>query len=680
MEYLIPVAVAGFFLIFGGASALGRITATRYWSLRSNVGYLLHVSVMHLVLGALVGGFVALVIWSPNPITWGLGLIVTMAAMTTFVGWKWTRIVSVAWRRRHERMLKEAVGFRVFSVVSRLLPSSNTEAALSVDDLYEESPAERDELAGRLDTVYRFGRAVYDRLDTVAALGLGVAFTLPLGIAVVAQSPLILGAWVVLAIPLGFVSDVTQSWSPPAAAGTTEGKNVILCVIDALRRDRLSMYGYERRTSPFLDRVAASGLVFENCLAAGTSSGHSIPSLLSGTYASVHEYGGNLDVKLLSDEFREQGYLTGGISGNPHITAPRFGDRFDWFLYLDRGKSYLFLVQRLLVRALHLLGFRHVPVHYYIADVDFMHELAEGFLSDAAQRDRPFFLYLHYQDLHEPYLREFHPVASFASEHGAAIERGDWIRETGSDRRAEWYEAEVKNWGYDEKIRHTDRAIEDLYADLERLGLRRDTVVLFTSDHGELLGERGGWGHPDVPYNPLIEVPLIVDTPASDGETVSEVVSGVDLPSMVCDLAGIDPSSAFRYQWLRQFEPSNFPFDLPTEPYALVDYYSHAINLKGFDAPNGSTSVNEQRLALTTDWKLYQIDDEFEYYRYDDDFLDNPIASDELPDEPETELRRWLNETTRAIEDRRRDIQNEDPYGDVEDSRVQRQLEDLGYL
>jgi arylsulfatase A-like enzyme len=391
-------------------------------------------------------------------------------------------------------------------------------------------------------------------------------------------------------------------------------------------------------------------------------------------------------VRLLSDEFNEAGYATGAVSSNPHITTPVFGDRFDWFAYFDTGTAYTFEIQRLLLRVLNRFGLSHVPVHFNIREAAYFHDLSKAFIAEQNSRDRPFFLYLSYLDVHDPYLREFEHVRDFAAEHGAALSRQtvNQVPEDvpGSTGTLEY--GDVLNWGYDETIRYTDNQLAGLYSFLDREDLLDETVIVIMSDHGELLGDRNHWGHIDVPYNPLFEVPLLVDAPQVDGGTVDRVVSGAQIPSLLFDLLDVTPSEEMRAQWLTtlSYEELQETNDSAT---ALVDFYTPEMSTIGYEHPvvgsdieRRSDMVTTHRLLVGDEWKLLQLDDQRLFYEYDDVFLDQTLEPSSVPEAVRERLQESMDAFGDALGDW--DVADGDYYENVTDDAIRRQLEDLGYL
>jgi hypothetical protein len=155
-----------------------------------------------------------------------------------------------------------------------------------------------------------------------------------------ARAPRLAAAAVVLAA-LGVNGWVRPAMPPPLTANRLvappDGPNVVLVLIDTLRADHLGLYGYDKPTSPNLDRLAAHSVVFERAIAQASWTKPSVASLLTGLYVHNHgvirsrdALGG--DLPYMAEELRRHGYRTAGFSGNPWITPEfRFDRGFDSF-------------------------------------------------------------------------------------------------------------------------------------------------------------------------------------------------------------------------------------------------------------------------------------------------------------------------------------------------------------
>jgi len=301
--------------------------------------------------------------------------------------------------------------------------------------------------------------------------------------------------------------------------------SVVLVSIDTLRADHLGLYGYARPTSPFLDRIAAEGVVFERAFtsAAWTLIAHM--TMLTGLYPEQHgvtEKTRQLSTgaPLLAERLRRAGYQTLGLyrSGWVHERFG-FGRGFDVFR-------------------------RHTTVE----------EAEEHLFEELARLDpeRPFFVFLHLFDVHNdpstksppsvfsappPFQDLFLPEAQKRLEG----ETYDSLKKRGLPK--ETVEAMVAL--YDEGIRHVDAALAGCFARLEAEGRLANTLVILTSDHGESLAQRDNWGHGG-PWQEGIRVPLILRLPgnARAGERIHEVVHLVDVTPTVLDFAGLPPDPA----------------------------------------------------------------------------------------------------------------------------------------
>ncbi len=288
--------------------------------------------------------------------------------------------------------------------------------------------------------------------------------------------------------------------------------SVVLIGFDTLRRDHLPFHGYDKPTAPLLSSLAARGTVFENAYSTSAWTAPATASLFTGLYARQHGVvTGRFAVKKLRKEgvpmrlnripgaaktipelMKSAGYATFAVVQNSNIRPELgFDAGFDLFLPLNPAKE---------------------------ADV-ITAKLRE--IQERIAKARPYFLYLHYMDPHEPYARN----------------------RTFFDRRAQGDARRIS--AYDSEIHHADDHIRQAF---EMLAWDRDTMVLLTADHGEELGERGFWGHARSLHGETLNVPLLVFGRGVRTQRVRERVSHVDvLPSLleavrapaVADLAGV---------------------------------------------------------------------------------------------------------------------------------------------
>jgi arylsulfatase A-like enzyme len=316
-----------------------------------------------------------------------------------------------------------------------------------------------------------------------------------------------------------------------AACGPEEAAqpSVVLIVIDALRRDHLSLYGYAKDTSPGLARLAEESAVFERCLATSSWTKPSMLSLLSGLYPPSH--GGHRDRKaspridFLGEVLQERGYATAAVSGNPHV-SPAFG--------MDQGFDHF-----------EFGGNRHARDY---PDLTVLLDGARAWL--AAHADEPFFLYLHLMNVHGPYrappefrlrfLEEPHAEFHFRSRLWKDIVRGGRL-----ERRADFSKAHLRDLTarYDGAVAYTDSVLTRFLEELREKGILDRSLLVITADHGEELFDHGGFGHKRTLYGEQLEIPLLIREPAGvgAGRRIAEPVSLVDLSATILDWLGLLP-------------------------------------------------------------------------------------------------------------------------------------------
>lgn len=305
--------------------------------------------------------------------------------------------------------------------------------------------------------------------------------------------------------------------------------NVVLLTVDSLRVDHCSAYGYDRKTTPKLDVLAANGVRFTNAYSPSSHTRESVPALITGQYphAAVDD-GYHLAAPTLATLL--DGYHCGAFHSNPFVSraygVDRDFDAFDDDLHLGQHKLFA-LTQRLWDK---LRG------HHY-ARAQTINERALDWLDDISED--PFFLWNHYMDVHgpyeppEPYRSQF--LNDDVSENEAltlydrALEDPDSIDE--SERRL------LRNL-YDGEICYTDAQIGAFLDALAERGLLENSVVLVTADHGDGLGDHGQYGHPRHLYEELVRVPFVARGIGDAGRVCEVPVSGLDVVPTLLTAAG----------------------------------------------------------------------------------------------------------------------------------------------
>ena len=423
---------------------------------------------------------------------------------------------------------------------------------------------------------------VYRGLSNLAyaTLALGLALQLAPGAILLARQPRLLaqvglaataaaGAALLL-LPGGRDQPPIES-TKPAPAGAP---NVVLIVLDTVRAQSLGIHGRRRPTSPQLRALAKRGTRFDQARtpAAWTLPAHA--AMFTGHWA--FELSARLDRPLddrqptLAEYLAQHGYETAGFVANTMFGSSYFG--------LDRGFEHYedvavtpvefarsSLLGRFLLRScVPALAARDRPkTYFYRKDAAEVNESVLEWLDDRP-RDRPFFAFLNYFDAHDPYVPPEPAPARFGagprSAHDLEILH-DWHRidKTLQPKRI----VALARDRYEECVAALDSELGRLVDQLEARGLLEKTIVIVTSDHGELLGEHGLFGHGQSLHSQVTRVPLVVVAPgqAPAGRVVTEPVSLTDLPATIAGLAGLADQAPFPGRSLDRFWGTNLAAD-----------------------------------------------------------------------------------------------------------------------
>jgi arylsulfatase A-like enzyme len=310
-----------------------------------------------------------------------------------------------------------------------------------------------------------------------------------------------------------------------------ERPHVIVLLVDALRADHLGCYGYGRATSPAIDELARDGVVFEQAISQSTFTKSSIASLSTGRSPYEHGvyWGDRRDTAdrltsdvlpaaetTLAEVLRGRGYLTAAWVQNSHLRS-YMGFAQGFVSYRDQQGDAGRITRRFL---------------RWLRGPAARHEL---------------FAYLHYIDLHDPYLPEppYDRLFGGSTDVYQGVDLDEWgaYLEGVRSGRIELSAPEVARIEalYDGQIRALDDRIGRLLAELEDSGLYERSLIVLTSDHGDGFMEHGFISHSSIPYEELVRVPLIVKLPAlrHSGRRVDRQVRSIDVLPTVLDLLGI---------------------------------------------------------------------------------------------------------------------------------------------
>lgn len=354
---------------------------------------------------------------------------------------------------------------------------------------------------------------------------------------------------------LRFVASGGHLWDPALALpcwaslriiGRRDGPappDVLLIVLDTLRADHLSLYGYERPTSPRLDALARRrGIVFDDVVASSPWTLPSHVSLFTGLEAFRHgvnfDFAAPDDLDTLAEQFRAAGYETWASTAGGFV-SPTYGlaQGFDVF----RTRNW-----------------RPTARHTNELEVG-LDELEQRL---TPQGSPPSFAFFHTYETHDPYWAREPFFSRFAAgtrapESGYVamaklpLDAGDgyalrkrFVLQKGAGPEAGEPDPELVRALYDSEVAYTDSLVGPLLERLLRFGWLDKGIVALTSDHGESLGEHGLAGHIAL-YEDTLRVPLILWLPGAQGggTRISDTVRLVDVAPTLLEVAGITAPS-----------------------------------------------------------------------------------------------------------------------------------------
>jgi len=347
---------------------------------------------------------------------------------------------------------------------------------------------------------------------------------------------------------------------PPAPDGAP---NVLLLILDTVAATHTSAHGYERPTTPVLERLASEGVAFDGALSTAPWTLPSHASMFTGRYP--YELPASWLVPLgsepptLAERLRDRGWATAGFVANRQYTTYEHGLNRGFVRYEDYRISpgqiaRSTVLGRYIADSRRLRGWIGDDRELGRKDA---RRLADSFLGwlDGAP-SRPFFAFLNFYDAHDPYLPPDEYFARFAGHPRGGMESP--FRRHAAGRLARDLSPEelrLEMDAYDGAISYIDAQIGRLLDGLRERGVLDRTLVIVTADHGEEFGEHGVFLHGHSLYLPSLHVPLVIRYPARvpAGRRVEEPVTLRDLAATVADLAGACdagfPGRSLAVQW-----------------------------------------------------------------------------------------------------------------------------------
>ena len=310
-------------------------------------------------------------------------------------------------------------------------------------------------------------------------------------------------------------------------------KNVILLTIDALRKDVLGVYDKEKKLTPFIDSLIDYAMIFTRFQSTGPYTQASFPGILTSSY--YLEYGRQKKCSpkrtLISEVLKKSGITTAAFHSNPYLCG-----YFNW----NRGWDVFYDSMQDEVND-------KIP---YIKGDGINHKV-DQWLYSYIKNDhyRPFFLWTHYMDVHEPYipakeyLNKVDPSIHLSEDEMLNLFKEVILKRDVSNKET----VKLLKKLYDAGVRETDDYVKGFFSILEKYNVLKDTVVIITTDHGDEFGEHKGLSHDGKMYSELINSPLIIYcNDCTQEEVCDNLVSNIDIPPTILHLFGLESFGKFR--------------------------------------------------------------------------------------------------------------------------------------
>ncbi|MFC2164198.1 sulfatase [Acidobacteriota bacterium] len=299
-------------------------------------------------------------------------------------------------------------------------------------------------------------------------------------------------------------------------------KNILVILLDAARADHMSCYGYDRQTTPHIDRLSENGFRFNDVFVEAAYTLASTGTLLTGLPPDVHgvisAFYSSLsdDITTLPELLQDKGYLTAALSANPFFSsAYNYQQGFDHFIEL--------FDERKVVNGEDFVA----PFEKLVTEV----------------KNKPFFMYLHLREPHTPYSMPRPFFGKYQKNFESPSD--DYYKEIKRIFSAEsrsLSELQFMTDVYDENLAYADHIVGKFIEVLKRAGRFDETITIIISDHGEGLGEHELLGHNVILHREGIHVPLIFYLPGHTDEpkVIDDPAITSDLAVTLCELLDVD--------------------------------------------------------------------------------------------------------------------------------------------
>ncbi len=400
-------------------------------------------------------------------------------------------------------------------------------------------------------------------------------------------------------------------------------KNVVLLTIDTLRKDALGCYNGEKQSlTPFIDSLQSQCIRFKRSHSPGSYTQAGFPGILTSSY--YLDYGYSKEKKfnpnrvLISEPLFRNGIVTAGFHSNAYLSG-YFGWKRGWSYFYDSMEDDV-----------------TDKVPYIEAPI--LNRKVGPWLSAQKNGGKPFFLWIHYMDVHEPYVppRKYvemvDPSINLTDDEMFGLFKSVLLKRDVSGKQT----VNLLRKLYLAGVRKVDDYVKEFFGILKANDLLSETVVIITADHGDEFGEHGGLSHDGKMYSELVEVPLIIFDPSLSRAVVPEgVVSTVDIPPTIIHLFGLEPVDKFQGHAL-----------LPLETYPNKGIYGEAVDKygereKGDEFPVYYYRQEDLKIIYrerTDTWEMYDLlKDPNEQHNV----VAESLKAEEMKKMLKTRVRRW---------------------------------------
>ncbi|MFW6138960.1 MAG: sulfatase [Spirochaetota bacterium] len=402
-------------------------------------------------------------------------------------------------------------------------------------------------------------------------------------------------------------------------------KNVILITLDAMRKDVFGCYGAKTSCIPFLDSLQENCIRFSNAFSTGPYTQASFPGVLTSSY--YLEYGKQKRLPsqktLISEVLKSKGITTAAFHSNPYLSA-FFGYNRGWDVFYDSMEDEV------------------SDVYPFIRGNHINNKVA-GWLGShvKANNSSPFFLWVHYMDIHEPYVPEKEYLQQVDSsididkQKMLALFKDVLLKRDVSNKQT----VDLLRKLYNAKVLEVDYYLKEIFQTFKNSGILEDSVIIIGSDHGDEFDEHGGLSHDGKMYSELVGVPLFIfEQGRENAEVYQPAVSNIDIAPTIASLFGIENVESFKGSSL-----------LPLEGYSPKACCGEGMNKRGNKEKETDRPIYyylEENMKTIFDqgkeyWELYDL-------QQDPEESNNIVESSPKAEQLKGKLKNWISSHTRT--------------------------------